>query len=83
MVQFTVYSAGCDTCTSAVAALKDAVANRGCGCSVEEVSCDGHCDASKQHGFEGKDRPIIMRDDEVVHEGALTEQDAVALLPAS
>ena len=82
MLQFTVYSAGCDTCKSAVTALEGAVASRGCGCSVQEVSCDGQCNAAKLHGFEGKQRPIIMRDDSVVHEGALSAQEAEALLPA-
>jgi len=81
MTQFTVYSAGCDTCTNAVTVLKDAVAKHGCGCSIQAIDCDGHCDASKQHGFEGKDRPIIMRDETIVHEGALSAQEAKALLP--
>jgi hypothetical protein len=82
MSTFTIYSAGCPICKSSVETLKAAEAQQGCGCQIEVIDCDGHCDAAKQHGFEGKDRPIILRDGAVVHEGALSAQEAEALLPA-
>lgn len=82
MSTFTVYSAGCNTCKNAVDTLKSAIADRGCRCSVEEIDCDGHCDAAKKHGFEGKDSPIIMSDETKVHEGALSEEHAEILLLA-
>jgi hypothetical protein len=83
MAQFTVYSVGCQTCTHAVANLKTAIAKRGCGCSVEESSCDGHCDAAKRLNFEGKKRPVVVRDNKVIHSGALSEEHAATLLPTT
>lgn len=82
MTKFKVFSAGCDRCKSSAAILRSVIAERQCGCAVEEVACDGHCAAAKEHGFAGKDRPVIMRDDAVVHQGALSVEQAAALLPA-
>lgn len=82
MTTFKVFSAGCNRCKSAANTLRSAIAERQCGCAVEEVSCDGNCAAAKEHGFAGKERPVIMRDDEVVHQGSLSMEQAAVLLPA-
>lgn len=81
MARFTVYSDGCPACKNILSSLQSAVRKRGCGCAVEEVSCDGKCEAAKRLGFEGKSRPVVVRDDAVVHEGTLSEVQAAALLP--
>jgi len=83
MSTFTVYSAGCETCTSALKALKSAVAKRGCGCTVRETPCDGQCDAAKRLSFAGKTRPVVVRDDAVVWSGPLREDQATTLLPTT
>ena len=76
-------SAGCSTCKDAVATLTSAVAERECGCEVTEATCDSHCDSAVKLGFEGEERPIIVRDDEaVVHKGSLSPEQALALLPS-
>lgn len=82
MTTFKVFSDGCPRCKSAADALRSSIAERKCGCAVEEVSCDGNCAAAKEHGFAGKERPVIMRDDAVVHQGSLSKEDAMSLLPA-
>ena len=83
MTHFRVFSKGCTTCKDAIATLKAAVAERDCGCDIEEVTCDGQCDAAQKLGFAGHDRPVIVRDDEVVHEGVLSKEVAFTLLPAA
>lgn len=82
MTIFKVYSAGCPRCKGAADILRSAIAERNCGCAVEEVSCNGNCAAAKQHGFAGKELPVIMRDDAVVHQGSLSKEQATVLLPA-
>jgi len=79
---FEVFSAGCLRCKGAADALRSAIAEQQCGCAVEEVSCDGNCATAQKHGFAGKERPVIMRDNAVVHHGALSMEQATALLPA-
>ena len=82
MTTFKVFSADCPRCKGAADALRSAIAERQCGCAVEEVSCDGHCAAAQKHGLAGKERPVIMRDDSIVHGGALSMEQAATLLPA-
>ncbi len=82
MTTFKVFSAGCPRCQSAASALKAAIAERQCGCGAQEVSCDGACATAKEHGFAGQERPVIMRDDAVVHQGPLSKEEAMELLPA-
>lgn len=82
MTKFKVFSAGCDRCKSSAETLRSVIAERRCGCVVEEIACDGNCSTAKQHGFAGKERPVIMRDDEVVHQGLLATDQAIRLLPA-
>lgn len=82
MTTFKVFSAGCHRCQSAASTLKAAIAERQCGCDVQEVSCDGACDTAKAHGFAEQERPVIMRDDAVVHQGQLSMEQAIELLPA-
>lgn len=82
MTTFKVFSVGCPRCQSAASALKAAIAERQCGCNVQEVSCDGTCDTAKSHGFAGQEWPVIMRDDTVVHQGPLSKEEATTLLPA-
>lgn len=82
MTTFKVFSAGCPRCKGAADTLRSTIAERNCGCSVEEVSCNGNCAAAKEHGFAGKERPVIMRDDTVVHQGSLSQEEAMSLLPA-
>lgn len=82
MTTFKIFSAGCPRCSEATDALKTAIDERKCGCTVEEISCDGKCATAGEHGFVDKDRPVIMRDDEVVHSGSLSKEQAKALLPA-
>lgn len=82
MTMFKVFSAGCPRCKDTADTIRSAIAERNCGCSVEEVSCNGNCDTAKEHGFAGKERPVIMRDDAVVHQGSLLKEQAAALLPA-
>lgn len=82
MTTFKVFSAGCSRCNEAAATLKSAIEERHCGCTVQEVSCDGQCATAEEHGFVGKVRPVIMRDNEVVHSGSFSREQATALLPA-
>lgn len=82
MSTFTIFSAGCLRCKRTADTLKSAIAERGCGCTVEETACDGTCDTAQKHGFAGKERPVIMRDGTVVHEGPLSMKQATGLLPA-
>lgn len=82
MSTFKVFSAGCERCKSSAETLRSAIAERQCDCAVEEVACDGNCSTAKQHGFAGKERPVIMRDDAVVHRGSLSKEQAATLLPA-
>lgn len=82
MTSYKVFSDGCPRCKSATDALRSSIAERQCGCSVKEVSCDGSCATAKEHGFAGKERPVIMRDDAVVHQGSLSEEQAMSLLSA-
>lgn len=82
MTTFTVFSAGCPRCKDAADTLRSAIAEKQCGCAVEEVRCDGNCAAAKKHGFAGKARPVIMREDAVVHQGPLSREQAAVLLPA-
>jgi hypothetical protein len=81
MTTFKVFSAGCPRCKGEADALRSAIADKQCGCAVEEVSCDGNCATAQKHGFAGKERPVIMRDDAVVHQGLLSMEQATALLP--
>jgi len=79
---FKVFSAGCPRCKEAANTLRSAIAEKQCGCAVEEVFCDGNCATAQKHGFAGKERPVIMRDNSVVHQGALSMEQAATLLPA-
>ncbi len=81
MTTFKVFSAGCSSCQSAASTLKAAIAERQCGCDVQEVSCDGACVTARTHGFADKERPVIMRENMVVHQGSLSKEQAEALLP--
>jgi len=83
MANFKIFSKGCPTCASALSTLQSAVEKRGCGCAVEEVTCDSACSAAKEHNFSSEDLPVVERDGEVVHKGALTTEQATALLPTA
>ncbi|PIR52516.1 hypothetical protein COU76_06005 [Candidatus Peregrinibacteria bacterium CG10_big_fil_rev_8_21_14_0_10_49_10] len=82
MTTFKVFSDNCPRCTSAAETLRTAIAERKCSCTVQEVSCDSACDTAQKHGFAGKERPVVMRDNDVVHQGSLSKEQATALLPA-
>jgi len=82
MPTFKIYSKGCPTCMGAMEALQSAIDKRGCDCPIEEITCDGACSAAKEHNFTTEDLPVIERDGEVIHKGALTAEQAETLLPA-
>ena len=83
MATFEIYSKGCSHCKDVVSAIQSAVEQKGCGCDVKEVSCDGACDVAKQHSFSSGSLPVILRDGAVVRHGELTEEQALSLLPSS
>jgi hypothetical protein len=81
MTTFKVFSAGCSRCKEATGILQTAIDERNCGCTVQEISCDGACAVAESQGFLGKERPVIMRDNDVAHSGSLSKEQANALLP--
>jgi hypothetical protein len=86
MTTFKVFSAECPSCDETVGTLKDAIAQNGCGCEVETVSCDGVCDSATQHGFSHEELPVVMKDDQVVYRGsrtAITREQVLSFLPTA
>jgi hypothetical protein len=86
MTTFKVFSAECPSCDETVSTLKDAIAQNGCGCEVETVSCDGACDSSAQHGFNHDELPVVLKDDQVVYRGsrtAITREQVLSFLPTA
>lgn len=82
MENFKVFSKACPHCRAAVQTLRSTIAEQGCGCAVEEVTCDGLCESAKHHGFSVEELPVILREDVLVHRGTLSTEQAASLLPA-